>query len=502
MSAEGTSSAVGGGALRQGPGAPSGAPRRFVVTEEVHEIRACVNAKPLPIAIFVTGGAGRGKTAAVRHALCGSGGCPDDVALTAMTGTAACTLGGRTLYSWMGMRPQHEDESRSVESVLADVRRNPEAVARWRSTRVLVVSEVSMLKLRAFTLIDVIGRAIRGVDAYAGGLALVFEGDFLQVGPVNGGLLCVTREWKAVISDNQTIHMARQWRAGEDPLFAAALDEVRAGSASPETRRLFDARVSRAPPEGAVRLVSLKNTAARINASFLAKLPADSERIYAPSKRGNADVSAALAAQNAVEDELRLRSGAHAMLTRNLCVEMGFANGTCGVIDGYMTPEDADEAGVLPLGETRSGRIYPVLRVPSGRRALVGFTKAVAESRGRRGEREVLAQIDWMPLQLAWAITIHKSQSFTLEKAHVDLSDVRRDDYGIMYTALSRTRSFASLTLESPVPWDRLAAHPGALAYYGLDRRQPAKRAAPQTPELEAKRTRVVEPPGGARPAK
>ena len=383
--------------------------------------------------VFLTGEPGSGKTYTVNRFVRSLRGKNVAVAVTASTGIAATHLGGRTIHSWSGI---------GTHSTLtfADMRRiadNKRTAKRIRETRVLVIDEISMLSADTFSTVEALCRKVRGGEEPFGGLQVVLVGDFFQLPPIisadrransQQSLLGEERTrspfafsspaWERL---NPTVCYLSEQHRHEDPAFLELLGALRRGALTEEHRALLRQRPTALARTGITQLYTHNVDVDRINEHELAKLSGES-RAYAMEGRGPKDLVAQLVRGCLSPESLMVKIGARVMCTKNDPTNR-FVNGTIGAVVGFHK-----ESG-LPTVKTLGGRMF------------------VAEPQEWKIDDGVstVARISQVPLRLAWALTVHKSQGMSLDAAHMDLSRVF--EYGQGYVALSRVRTLAGITL-------------------------------------------------------
>lgn len=435
--------------------------------------------------VFFTGSAGCGKSAVLAHlrrVLPASA-----TAFTAPTGIAAVVLGGTTIHTWAGLSPgacaQIEAASAQrrllpIASIVAQIRRSPDATRRWRTTRTLVVDEVSMVDGTLFDALDALGREVRGVDLPFGGLQVVLAGDFFQLPPVSkgreglgggvgGGVASSgssavyafqSRAWAALCPT--CFVLTRVFRQAGDASFAAILDEVRWGRVSATAAAAIGARYGAQLshlPEGVVptKLHTHRVRADAENAAALAALSGACMTYRAVDSFAGgvtASVTSArrLAANCPALLEVVLKVGAQVILNKTVDAAAGLVNGARGVVTGF-------EGGGGNAG-------YPLVRflsLASNEHAPVAVRPETWEL--RLGS-VLIATRRQVPLDLAWALSIHKAQGATLDAAELSLARVF--ECGQAYVALSRARSLDAITLSEPFSPSCVRAHPDVVTFY------------------------------------
>ncbi len=367
--------------------------------------------------VFLTGAPGAGKTYLLGEYIKYLQSHNIDAAITAYTGIAASHINGRTLHSWAGIggppRPLEQERDR--------VRANQFLLARIQEAKVLIIDEVSMLHPGEFDRVDFVCKTARNSIEPFGGLQLICCGDFFQIPPVNQEgeqFVMDSAAWKE--ADMKVCYLHEQHRHG-DPKLLNILNEIRQGKLSGKSRQQLASRIKAKvnAPIGLASLYTHLENVDELNNAELQKLKEDLV-VYEVYENGPAKLVEKLKRDYKV-DKLVLKKGARVMFTRNN-MSMGYVNGTLGEVAGFDSDGD------------------PVVMTFGGRKII-----AIREQWALEEDGEVKASIRQIPLKLAWAITVHKSQGMTLDAAEIDLT--RAFDKGMGYVALSRVRKLENISL-------------------------------------------------------
>ena len=392
---------------------------------------------------FVTGPAGCGKTHLLRTFIGQLKRKKRQVAVTASTGLAATHLNGRTIHSWAGIGIKDALDSRSRRGLLA----NKNLRQRVEAADVLIIDEISMLHDYRLDMIEEVCCLVRGDERPFGGLQVVLSGDFFQLPPVQKDktegrthFAIHALAWQKL--QPAICYLDDVYRQQEnDPLseILAALRENRLEERHVELLR----RRCLANPGGLTELYCHNRDTETINSARLAEIDRREKTFW--GRRQDHGAGKALVEQLVkscpAPEELRLKEDALVMFVKN---DPGglFINGTIGRVVGFQT------ANGQPVVKTRAGRT--VMTAP--------YTWRIEQN-----ETE-LASFQQLPLKLAWAITIHKSQGMTLDNAFIDLG--KAFEPGMGYVALSRLKSLGSLYIKG-LNAKALTIHPEA---YAIDR--------------------------------
>jgi len=367
--------------------------------------------------VFLTGEPGAGKTYTINRYVAWLRERGVEPAITASTGIAATHVGGMTIHAWSGIGVKSELSEWELEALLE---REP-LVRRVRNTHILIIDEVSMLSAQLLTLVDRAVRTLRGSERPFGGLQVIFVGDFFQLPPVSKGQTAQfafeSPSWEE--ANPLYCYLSEQHRQ-EDDIFLELLGALRAGALTSAHKSALSARAEYPEDEAVVtRLYPHNADVDRLNDDALSRIDAPA-RAYSMQSEGSKPLIEGLKRGCLSPENLVLKEGAAVMFTRNN-FEQGYANGTLGTVSGF------SESG-FPLVSTRHGII-----------------EAAPEEWRIDDRARTLAKITQVPLRLAWAITVHKSQGMSLDAAVMDLSQAF--EYGQGYVALSRVRSLSGLYL-------------------------------------------------------
>ena len=375
---------------------------------------------------FLTGEPGAGKTYVINQYIAWLEAAGLSVAVTASTGIAATHIGGMTIHSWSGFGVKNELTPYDLDQIAGRER----VVKRIKKAHVLVIDEISMLDGRGLDMVDQIARTVRQSSEPFGGLQVVCIGDFFQLPPVTrqGDIMVYAFESKAWLNMKPLICYLTEQHRQEDEMLLGLLGSIRRNEIEEEHYTLLQEQTEIAYENiEPTRLYTHNADVDSVNAGELVKLPGGAKR-YTMKGTGNKQLVEALAKNCLSPEQLILKEDAMVMCTKNN-FEAGYVNGTL--------------ARVIRFDEG-----FPVIETPDGREILIK-----PASWEMMEDQKVLAAIEQLPLRLAWAITVHKSQGMSLDAAEIDLS--RAFVYGQGYVALSRVRSLDGLKV--------LGMHPNAL---------------------------------------
>lgn len=400
--------------------------------------------------LFITGRAGSGKSTLLRA-------LPDLVAepmvVVAPTGLAAVNVGGQTIHSFFGLPPRlirGDDIKRSRNGSL------------MRKLRLLVIDEVSMVRSDLMWAIDQSLRLNRGRPREPfGGLRLVMFGDLNQLPPIVqetevaehletnfGGPFFFTIPALREGAGTRLLELGRIFRQS-DPALIEVLNRIRDGEATAADLQPLNARVApiRTLNEGDPYVILTPTNAAanRINSAFLEALPG-ATHAYAAEVSGEFGQSA-----QPTEQTLVLKAGAKVILLRN-DADRRWVNGTIARISRL------EERSVFVEIDGREHEVEPVAW-ETRRYAFDTAAQKIVET--------VAGTFKQLPLRLAWALTIHKSQGLTLDRVYIDLGR-GTFAHGQAYVALSRCRTMAGLSLARPLRPDDIIFDRAVVGYRDL----------------------------------
>ncbi len=372
--------------------------------------------------VFLTGAAGSGKTYLLNRYINYLKDNSVSVAVTASTGIAATHLQGTTIHSWSGMGIRESISDKDLEKLLTTPR-----VKKNYKSKVLIIDEISMLHKHQLDIVDAIAKYILECNDPFGGMQVVVCGDFFQLPPVSSGPSYGEKQfafeataWKN--GDFHVCYLHEQHRQGDDPLINV-LNDIRSGTAGEHTKVPLRTRYKKEPHGDmrATKLYSRNVNVDAINEQELANIAADA-KIFKMGTEGWGALVDGLKKSCLAQETLRLKIGAEVMFIKN--DNMGkFVNGTRGVVVNF------DKSEGWPVVKTYDNEI--IIAYP--------------EEWKYEDNGVVRATITQLPLRLAWAITIHKSQGMTLDAAEMDLGDAFEPGMG--YVALSRVRRLDGLKL-------------------------------------------------------
>ena len=402
--------------------------------------------------IFITGPGGSGKSALIKMIHQHAYKHFKNIQVTALTGCAAVLLNckAKTLHSWAGIGLGNG----TTEQLVTKIKKNKFAKALWKGTDILIIDEVSMLSLKLFNILNEIGKVVRGNIKPFGGIQLIFSGDFFQLPPVGDKEEPDTQrfcfesdDWNSIFQSECQIQLIKIFRQ-TDEIYSTILNQIREGRIKRKSNDLLLQYVGRPFAPNLVaeptKLYPTRNKVENINNTKMAALQGEerefnikylkdlemtkSDRI----KRSEFDDKAIqieldFLANNLICDkEMKLKIGSQVMCIVNIQSDTGveICNGSQGIVTAFCA-----STGV------------PHVKFNNGiERVMVRNIWASDKIPG--------IGISQVPLILAWALTIHKSQGASLDAAEIDVGS-GIFECGQTYVALSRVKSLDGLYLTS-----------------------------------------------------
>ena len=405
--------------------------------------------------IFLTGKAGTGKTTFLKHIIQNT---HKHVVVAAPTGIAAINANGVTLHSLLQLPfgafiPENVSMANSENRVTTPLtlfqnsKFNASKRQLIKTIELLIIDEVSMLRADLLDCIDHVLRHLRRSRKPFGGVQILFIGDLMQLPPV------VKDEEKALLSQYyESLYFFKARALQTQPLvhielqkifrqqdqgFIELLNRLRHNKQTQEDlhflNQYYDPDFNQSQEEGYIHLTTHNYRADKLNQHKLAMLESELYTFHAHIEETFPE------SMFPVSPELHLKLGAQVMFVKNdPSGERKYFNGKIGVISNisdeevWVRFESGDEVLVEPY------------KWENTRYTLNNETNEI--------EEKFLGSFEHHPIKLAWAVTVHKSQGLTFEKAILDLSGTFAP--GQFYVALSRLTSLKGLVLSSPLPVD------------------------------------------------
>lgn len=375
--------------------------------------------------VFLTGSAGAGKTYTLNQYINYLKARKVPVAITASTGIAATHMNGMTIHTWAGI---------GIKDFLSDadlknMKERKYLKEHLENAQVLIIDEISMLHAKQLNLVNQVLKYFKDSDDAFGGIQVIVAGDFFQLPPVgknderNRDKFCFMSEaW--VEAKFRVCYLTEQHRQGDDYL-NDILNAIRAQSIDHQHIQALEHTRHQDIGDTFTRLYTHNMDVDNINFKHLNEIETESKQFNAVCD-GNEKLIETLKSSVRAPEILNLKKHAKVMFVKNN-FDMGYINGSLGEVIGF---EEDDDHGILPKVKLTDGTV--LLVEPE--------TWSVENDAGK-----TIASFQQIPLRLAWAITIHKSQGMTLEAAEINLSHTFEKGQG--YVALSRLKSLSGLRL-------------------------------------------------------
>ncbi|MDB5188555.1 MAG: ATPase [Candidatus Nomurabacteria bacterium] len=374
--------------------------------------------------VFLTGEPGAGKTHTINAYVAYLRQHGIEPAITASTGIAATHIHGQTIHSWSGigirksLSPYDLDKMTTIEYL----------VRRIQKTKVLIIDEISMIDGFTLDMIDAVCKTIKQREEPFGGMQVVLVGDFFQLPPITRNEEMVPFAFEAKVWSVMkplVCYLTEQHRQS-DQEFLALLSAIRRNERMDDhmihlEKRMVTEENSFELLENMTRLFAHNADVDTLNTQALYSIEGPTNT-YTMHSKGSETLVASLKKGCLSPELLDLKIGAVVMCTKNN-TQKGFVNGTTGTIVRF-----------------EPGSKYPIIQTKDGEELTIEPMDWSIEEDGK-----IKASITQVPLRLAWAITIHKSQGLSLDSAMMDLRQVF--EYGQGYVALSRVRTLSGLYL-------------------------------------------------------
>lgn len=428
--------------------------------------------------LFITGPGGTGKTRLIKYLVEHAKSVNKKIQVCAMTGCATILLqcNARTLHSWSGIKLAKGPKSKVIESVL----KNRNAAKAWRSAKILIIDEISMLSKKIFEIIEEIARLTRKSSLPFGGLQVILVGDFFQLPPIGTDGEPDTEQfcfespvWNIVFKAENHIELKTIFRQ-KDTNYINILMEIRKGEISEKSIKILEQRLNidydSEKNNGCVptKLFAVRSKVDYVNTLMFSKIQ-EKEYVFEyifkndcltylesgkviPPQILQVCNSLSVAEKEYELDQLlnnsqcnrilRLKKGSAIMCTINLDMDNEICNGSQGIVI------DIIDNGTI---------IIPVVKFSNGiiRRIMPHFWQS---------EEYPSLAVGQYPLCLAWALTIHKIQGATLSMAEIDIGR-SIFEYGQTYVALSRIQALEGLYLSAFEP-NKIRANPTVMEFY------------------------------------
>lgn len=423
-------------------------PDEIIITPEYERVLELIQSQDSQV-IFVTGGAGSGKSTLIRHIVKTS---LSFIPIVAPTGIAALTVGGQTIHSFFKIPVIDDDEVYSSQALTTTLEKQYDWTL-FSKINLVIIDEISMVRCDLLDAVDHVLRSVTKRDRPFGGIKMLFVGDLLQLPPVKKKTTLQKLQAKgyqdmwffnAKCLRGQTfesIELESSFRHKDD-IFLRLLNNIRKGenlqpSVDEINRKCFEATLK----NHVLTVTSINKDADEINISNLRKIAANTEEFTAiaegtykiPTKNGEPDDRRLPSPYR-----LELKVGAMVMFTKN-DIAKRWVNGTIGKVTGF--DKENNITTILVNAPVGSNVIH---RVNWEKWETMHYEYDYDLDKVKKVTTGAYVQY---PLRLAWAITIHKCQSLTLDSLAIDLGSGAFEK-GQTYVALSRCTSLEGISLK------------------------------------------------------
>jgi len=404
--------------------------------------------------IFITGPGGSGKSKLIKDIQQDARSRNKEIQVCALTGCAAVLLEckAKTIHSWGGIGIANG----TIDSIVAKILKSDFKRRNWKNIEILVIDEVSMLSLKIFELLDAIGKKVRKNTKPFGGIQLIFSGDFYQLPPVgNKEEMDTTRFcfesslWMETFSLINHIQLTEIFRQ-KDPIYAKILNEIREGRLHRSSCKILEEHIHKTHilhnGISPTKLFPTRMKADMINQNEMSVLITEEKEVKLkyvydlPMTEKEKQIRLQYNAEKIAielqyikgnllcEETIKLKVGCQVMCVVNIELPTGhmICNGSQGII--------------IKITENN----IPVVKFNNGIEMVMAYHTWSSETIPGVGVAQV-------PLILAWALTIHKSQGATMDCAEIDIGN-SIFECGQTYVALSRIKSLEGLYLTSFEP--------------------------------------------------
>lgn len=382
--------------------------------------------------VFISGVAGTGKTYTINNITDWAKATEKNVGITASTGISALLINGKTIHSFLGLGLG----KKTVKELVVNINKKIFIKRRILFLELLIIDEISMLGLSLFEKIDQILSSIRNNSRPFGGIQVVFCGDFAQLPPVNDKYCFLSPVWKSLTLES--VYLTKNYRQIEDQPFQDILNRLRWGICSQEDLDILLDTYHNSFSDIKPTILYTKN----INVQTLneQKMKELNQEIIVYKNIFSSEKSKFIAKTQNIDETVSLCLGAQVILTRNIDLEIGLVNGSRGII----TKIEKERVKVkFKIGEH-----------------WISFVKNDLSDK-----ENMSIWCSYLPLKLAYALTIHKSQGMTIDCLEVDLSDTF--EYGQAYTAISRAKNLKSIKIIN-VRTNCFKTHPQVIEFYKI----------------------------------
>lgn len=389
--------------------------------------------------IFLTGIPGSGKSYTLKQIIGYAKAASINIGITATTGSSAVLINGKTIHSYLGIGLA----TKPAETLAKDVLNNKTQkylVKRLRTLKLLIIDEISMMDAGLFDKISEYLSIIRNNKKPFGDVQLLLCGDLYQLPPINNGFFFQSNIWPTM--DMKIVELKQSQRHKSDQLFMNILNELRYGICTNDTLTVLKNTTNNVLDSDIIpTILYTKNVDVDdYNNEQFEKLISAGEIPVTFTTTYSNPPAENWAKSLKIPTEVKLCVGCQVILTMNIDLNAGLCNGSRGVIQE-----------ITPLGIS--------VKFMTCNKVIDFYTLTDDEKKEN--------YIKFIPLRLAYALTINKSQGMTLDSAIVHITDYTNKNmmYGRAYTAISRVKNLDSIKIIN-VTEKSFVAHPDVMAFF------------------------------------
>jgi ATP-dependent DNA helicase PIF1 len=363
--------------------------------------------------LFLTGAAGTGKSYTIKAIINYLESININYGLTAMTGCAAVLIGGQTIHSFLYM-----NISRNLNEIYSNLEKFRGYLNKLKKLDVLIIDEISMMDDELFELINNLLMKIKNNNLLFGGVQLILVGDFYQLPPINGDFCFTSNIWNLL--DLKKVILTDIIRQKDDMTLQEILREIREGNISKNTFELLETLKDTKFKNKDIKptkLYPININVDKINNNEFKKLLKLNNNNSIEYKASKINPKHKITDEKLNEYNITLTLNAQIMVIRNISIENKLYNGTRGIVIGLNT------SSVI------------IKDIHNNIHTINYYIDNIKDK-----------SIKFMPLKLAYAISIHKSQGASIDYLELDLGD---DIFisGQLYTALSRATNINNIKI-------------------------------------------------------